>query len=452
LSETDVPAPHPQTGRLTRLGRNPRITRNVVVAGVLACYGGLGVWNLSRFPWSRSYDAAASDLYVQTLAHSHRLPGPLDTDVWHNPPLFYLVAGAVGRVGRLAGVEPHHIVQYLSLACGLATLGLAYATARLLFPRSAWIQLGTLLVAAATPVLMRGSLMYHPEPLATALSAAGVYAAARAVARRPTAIAGAAAGLVLGLSNLTRTWALAETAAVAVVLGYVWFTERSPDTRRFLVVLLTVWAVCSVPWYVTETVRFGDPLAFSRPNPAEWKGRGRPLEFFTALDAHAVFTNPYKPTYRNVLVPVVYTDWWGDYSRYFHVPASMTNAPRVLPAKYRRPLVLQSIVGLLPTLLALAGALALGRQLVRRRSAALAIVLGAGASVAVSFVAFLVQFPKLDGDNIKALYILDLVVPVALCTAYGLDVVRRVAPRPAFLLLLAALAAAAAVDAHFLVL
>ncbi len=423
----------------------------LVPVGILVSYAALGLWDVRRFPWTRSYDAGASDLYAQSLTHRLHLPGPHETDVWHNPPLFYAVAAVVERAARFVGLEPHHAVQYLSLACGLLTVALAYLTARLLFPRSASIQLGTLVAAAATPVLVRGSLMYHPEPFATALSAGGVYLAARAAARRPTAAAGAAAGLLLGLSTLTRSWALAETAVIALVFLVVWRLRKEPGAQRFLVALLAVWAALSLPWYVTQTVRFGDPFAFSRPNPVQWKQHGRPLSFFTTLDVRAVFHDPYQPTYRNVLVPVLYTDWWGDYSRYFSVPRTMTNTPRVLPARYRHPLVLQSIVGLLPTILALVGAIGLGRDAVRRRSAPLAIVLGAGVCVAAAFVAFLVEYPKLDGDNIKAMYMLDLVVPVALCTGYGLELVRRRAPRLVWLLLVA-LAVAIAVDVRFLVL
>ena len=158
------------------------------------------------------------------------------------------------------------------------------------------------------------------------------------------------------------------------------------------------------------------------------------------------------PTYSNVLVPVVYTDWWGDYSRYFHVPATEEDAPVTLSAKYRRPMVLQSVIGLLPSFLGLFGAVALAAAAVRRRDAALGMALAAGLLVLVSFVGFLVHYPKRDGDNIKALYVLDLVPVAALCIAWAIDWIRRRAGRLVVVALLAWLAVTGAYDVSFLVL
>jgi hypothetical protein len=423
----------------------------LAAAAVLAGYLALELWDVFHYSWTRSYDAAASDRYVQAVAH-HHLPAPHESDVWHNPPLFYAVAALVEKLGRLVGVEPHRAVQLVSVACGLAIAVLALATARLLFPRSAWIQLGTLGFAVATPVLLRGSLLYHPEPLATALSAGGIYVAARSAEKWGTAAAGALAGLLLGLSDLTRSWALAEAAAVAVLFLASGLFGRKRRALRFAVAFVAVFAALAVPWYATQAVRFGNPLAFSKPNPAQWRQHGRPGRFFYAVEVRKVFSDPYQPTYRNLLLSVVYADWWGDYARYFHMPPALTNAPPRLPAKYRDPLVRQSVVGILPTLLALVGAIALALRALRRRSLALGTVLAAGAAVAASFVAFLVEYPKLDGDNIKALYLLDLVVPAALCAAYALDLIRRRLPRGATGILLAALVAAAVVDVRFFVL
>jgi hypothetical protein len=422
------------------------------VAGTLACYLTLELWDVFHYDWLRSYDAWASSLYADSIQRHHALPTAATSDVWHNPPLFYAIAAVIQPHAGWLGIEPHKAVQLVSVFCGLAVVVLSMLVARELFPESRWVQLGTLLGVAATPVLLRGSIMYHPEPLATALATGGLFLAVRAACRGWTRRLGAAAGLLLGLANLTRTWALAEAVAVAVIVAVAWLRSRDAGARRFLACFVVVLVVLSAPWYVRQTVRYGNPFAFSKPDPYQWLPSGRPVSFFTTLDAKDVFTNPYQPTYANVLLPVVYTDWWGDYSRYFHVPQTETDAPAKLPSRYRGPMVLQSVVGVLPTLAALAALVGLAFAAVRTRSAALGIALGAGVLVLASFVAFLVHYPKRDGDNIKALYVLDVVPLFGLCVGWSSDWLRRHSSRVVLGAVLAWIVVTGAYDVSFLIL
>jgi 4-amino-4-deoxy-L-arabinose transferase-like glycosyltransferase len=422
------------------------------VGALLASYFGLLAWDVSRYDWLRGYDAYAASLYVDSIQLHHVLPGKAATDVWHNPPLFYALAALIQPHVGWTGLEPHKAVQLLSVVCGVGVVVFAFLIARELFPRSRSIQLGTLAAAALTPVLVRGSLMYHPEPLATLLATAGLYVAVRAAARRWTLVLGALAGLLLGLGNLTRTWALAEAVAVVAVVAVWWLRMRDRAILRFLAGFAAVFLAVSVPWYARQTIKYGSPFAFSKPDPAQWKRSGRPLAFFTALRLGDVFSNPYQPTYSNVLLPVTYADWWGDYSRYFHVPLAEVNDPPKLESRYRVPLVEQSIVGIVPTLLALAGIVALGVVAIRARRPSLGIAVAAALGVAVAFVGFLIRYPKQDGDNLKALYVLDLVPIVAVCIAWTVDWVRRRADRFILAGLLLWLAATGAYDVNFLVL
>ena len=99
------------------------------------------------------------------------------------------------------------------------------------------------------------------------------------------------------------------------------------------------------------TVRYGGPLAFSRPDPTQWTLQGRPSEFYTGLGLNKLFTEPYSPNFRNQLLPVTYADWWGDWHRYFGMPEQLRSDPGPLPSEYGRRLALQSIVGIVPSLL-----------------------------------------------------------------------------------------------------
>lgn len=391
-----------------------------LVAVLLAVVGAVLLWNAFAYPWERSYDANASALYMQTLRDEHRLPGPDDTPVWHNPPLFFAAAVAIQPVAETLGLEPQRGVQLLSALSAFATVVLVLLLARELFPRSPGVHVAALAVAAATPVLLRAGALYHAEALAAALTTAGLYVAIRALARRElTWRVGLLAGLLLGLANLTRTWALAALAAILTALALEAFWRRSRAAAVAGAALGATAAVLVVPWFAYKAVEHGNPLAYSQPIASQWREHGRPGSFYFDLALGDVFSRPYAPHFSNRLLAVVYSDWWGDYWRSWEIPDRLHVLPLELPAAYERPRVVQSVAGLLPSIAGVAGFVALAAVALRRREAALVALLLSGALLALSFVAFLIRYPKLDGDNIKALYVLNAVPVAAVCAGYA---------------------------------
>jgi hypothetical protein len=105
------------------------------------------------------------------------------------------------------------------------------------------------------------------------------------------------------------------------------------------------------------------------------------------------------------------------------VPPALKDEPDRLPARWAAPLVRQSWVGVVGLAATLLGFGLLVRAAVRTRDPALGTVLGSVALLVVSFVAFLVRYPKQDGDNIKALYLLNAAPVVALACAVGVTAV-----------------------------
>lgn len=406
--------------RLTRLQVLVAIAVVAVTLGVLA-------WNAAQYHWLQSYDAYASWQYKNVVTDEHRLPTTSETDVWHNPPLFFAVAGQIERVAKSAGfTTPEHAVQFLSALCVLGIVVLSGLIARELFPARPWIWVAALAVAAITPVLVRAGVLYHPEPLATLLATAGLFVVVRALARGDLGWkTGLTAGVLLSLANLTRTWALATVGAVIVGLSLRAAIRKDRQALVAAAVVVGVVAVLTGPWFAYKAAEHGNPLAYSRPNPEQWRERGRPAAFWVGLSIDELFTRPYQPAFRNHLAPVLYADWWGDYWRTYRVPPELHEAPDVLPSEHSRPLVRQVWLGVWISVAALAGLVALGIRAVRRRDEALATLLLSLALLAVSYVGFLWRYPKQDGDNIKALYVLNAVPVVAVAAGYAIERIAR---------------------------
>ena len=394
---------------------------------VVAVTLGVLAWNAAQYHWLQSYDAYASWQYKNVVTDEHRLPTKSETDVWHNPPLFFAVAGQIERAAKSAGfTTPEHAVQFLSVLCVLGIVVLSGLIARELFPARPWLWVAALAVAAITPVLVRAGVLYHPEPLATLLATAGLFVVVRALARGDLGWkTGLTAGVLLSLANLTRTWALATVGAVIVGLSLRAFIRKDRQALVAAGVVVGVVAVLTGPWFAYKAVDHGNPLAYSRPNPEQWRERGRPAAFWVGLSIDKLFTRPYQPAFRNHLAPVLYADWWGDYWRTYRVPSELHETPDRLPSEHSRPLVRQVWLGLWISVAALAGLVALGIRAVRRRDEALSTLLLSLALLAVSYVGFLWRYPKQDGDNIKALYVLNAVPVVAVAAGYAIERIAR---------------------------
>lgn len=421
-------------------------TYRAAVGTLLAAEASLLFTNAWRFDWLRGYDAFANDLYAAIVADEHRLPSDTESGVWHTPPLWFALAGALRRLAAAAEWDPQRPGQLLAAAAGLAVCVLVLLLARELWPERPLVHVVALLLTGTTPALVRASAMYHPETLAVALAAGAMLVTVRALRRGPTPAAALGAGTLLGLATLTRAWAL--PVLVAVVACFV--LEGWPR-RRFgpaLVVLGTTLVLLG-PWLVNQQLAHGDALAFNRDAPSEPFLERRSASFYLGPRALRVLDHPITPLFRNELVPQLYADWWGDWALTWDSPPPPAPA-ELLPPGVVAERARQAAVGIVPTILGLAGLFSLALLASARRSARLALLPLTAVLVAGAFVVFAVRFPSTDGDTIKGTYLLMALPAASLGAAFVVDALRPRGRVWAYATV-AALAVLAVVEVPFLV-
>lgn len=414
---------------------------------MLLAEGALLAWNAWHYDWLRGYDAYANERYAEVVSNEYRLPSEAESGVWHTPPLWFALAGGLGRLTAGLGLEhAQRPGQLLAAAAGLAISVLVFLLARTLWPERRLLHLVALVFAAASPALVRASAMYHPETLAVALATGGVLVAVRALRTRWTVAAATASGALLGLACLTRAWALPVLVVVLVVAGLDGWS-----TRRFapVAVCAAVALVLLGPWLANQRVAHGSALAFNRPAPAESIVRRRPAAFYLGLHSLRAAEHPITPLFRNELVPHLYADWWGDWALTWDSPPPPAPAG-LLPAGVVAERARQMPVGVVPSVLALAGLVALGLLAIVRRSASLAVLPLSAAAVAGAYVIFAMRYPSTDGDTIKGTYLLMALPAGAVGAAFVIDVLRPTG-RAATLVLAAALGVLVLVQLPFLV-
>lgn len=397
-----------------------RAYRTSIVA-VLIVQAALLLANAWRYDWLRGYDAFANDRYAEILAEKHRLPSVEESGVWHTPPLWFAVVGVLRRGADTAGWE--HVQrpgQLLAAAAGLAVCVFTFLLARALWPDRRVLHVAALLLTAMTPALVRASAMYHPETLAVALGTVGLLVAVRALRRGPSVGSALGAGALLGLASLTRAWALPVLVAVVVAFGLdAVQRRRAAPALTALAVALALLA----PWLANQQLVHGDALAFNRDAPPQSLLDRRPASFYLGPHLLRSLEHPITPLARNELVPHLYADWWGDWALTWDSPPPPPPAELLPPAVVSRR-AQQMVVGLVPTVLALGGLIALGLLASVRRSAALAVLPLAALGVAAAYLLFAVRFPSTDGDTIKGTYLLMMLPAAGVGAAFVVDMLR----------------------------
>jgi len=387
------------------------------LAALLAVFAVVVVANAATYPPGRGYDAHWHEAYVEGLRERRELPREGE---YYTPPGFYTVAAAAMWTAEQAGVgEPRRAVQLLNGLLALGTAVLLLLLARTLFPGREVLHVAAVGAFALGAWAAKAAAMFHPETLDLFLCTLALLLVTRMLAARRFSVPAALAlGLVLGAAQLVRAFSL-WTVAVAVFGLLAAALVGGAGRRRAPLVAAGAAVAASLvlagPWYVRQAVEFSDPI-FAPPAPQEPLWQRRPPAFYLDPGLPEVITAPHRPNFVNRFLPQLYADAWGDYFGFFGWDAQER---RPSPAE-RRQLSAQSIVGLVPTGLALAGWIALLVAAARRRPELVPVALLPLAGIA-GMLYFTVSYPTPDGDVIKAQYMLTTAPAWALAFGYAVD-------------------------------
>jgi hypothetical protein len=348
--------------------------------------------------------------YADALFPGWHLPHPSATEAteYYTPPGFYLVAGVADwLLGQTGYGDPDRAAQALNVAFLLGTVLLVAAVARELWPGRRRIELGAAAFVAFLPVVVETTAMFHPEPMSLFLSTLALWLCVRTFASPRYAWA---LGLTLGAAQLVRAWALATAAAVVLAL-------LAARRWRELAIVCVLAIAIPAPWYIHQRTTYGGQPQF--PQPAQ--GTRLPAAFWYGLGIPTVVSRPYRENHYTRWIPVTYDGVWGDYFGVWNWHANAVTVTKP-SASAARSLRLQSLLGLVPTALAVVGWLLLARASLRRR-AALAVALLPLLGLA-AYLYFAGRYWTPDGDLLKATYMLATAAGWAIGFGYALDRLR----------------------------
>ena len=420
---------------------------SALTIALLAALAVVACWNALHYPPGLGYDAVDHISYAEGIRAGDGLPDGIGE--YYTPPGFYTLAAGAMEAGDRFGIgDPRRVAQLLNAALAFGTALLLLALARELWPGRHVLHVAALGFFVCGAVVLKTAAMFHPETLDLFLSTLALLVAARMIRRddyRP--LPAVSLGVALGAAQLVRAFALWTFAVVLLALIVAALADAGRRRKILVAGVVVVAATAAVagPWYVHQSRSHSNPI-FDRPQVAKPLWERRPVAFYADPGLPEVITRPYRPSFENRFWPTIYAEGWGDW---FGVFAWQAGKGEPGPGA-RRELTAQSLAGLLPTALAVAGwLLLLARSIRRMRSAPelLLVTLLPLAGIA-GMLYFTVSYPTPDGDVIKATYMLTAVPAWAL--AFGFAVERTAGGRFGSILV-AILAVAALVSLRFAV-
>ncbi len=406
-----------------------RLTPERLSLFLIALVGLVAAWNAASYPSGAGYDATSHREYGDFLINNLRLPHANETPEYYSPPLYYAIAGGVTWIGREAGMgEPHKLAQFLNVPAVIGIALLVGALARLLWPDRRWLVPAALGYVAFSPVLLRTASMYNPETIDLFVSVLCLYLTARMLVRRRfSRRAALGLGVALGAGEMVRQFSL-WTLAVVVLAFVAALRWRRAERRQLATALAIALAACvaiSTPWYVYRAANYANPI-FDPAHVDKPLLERRPASFYLDPGLPQVFTKPYRPNLVNLAGPQTYADIWGDWYGVFVWDQGTEAKPR--PA-INGWLSVQSVFGVVPTILAVVGWLALLARSLRRRFAERLLVALLPLAGIAGYLYFTVSYPTPDGDVLKPTYMLSTLGAWALCFGWCADRLASRAPR-----------------------
>jgi 4-amino-4-deoxy-L-arabinose transferase-like glycosyltransferase len=408
-------------GRLALRQRLGARELDLVVCGALLwILAATTLWNAATYPPIGGFDAREHIEYAETLFESGGLP---EAGASYTPPGFYVLAGAATEAGDALGLdEPERGALYLNVVFTVATGLLVVWLGRLLFPGRPVVRWAALAAFAACPVVLKTTAMFHPQPLVMLLTTLALAICARMIVQRRYDVAQwALLAVTLAAAQLVRSVAI--WAAVLAVLALVVAAVAQPGHRRrirnALALAVAAAVLIPLPWYLHNQATGASPV-LGRGLPVVSFAAAWPIEFYVSSGLPDVVGAPHRGSLPPRFFPLLYADTWGDY---FGIWSWGPPRPELSPEVNRR-LVVQSVAGLLPTAVAIAGWLALlGLSLARWRTAPERLLVGLAPLLGVLAVLYYAtRGANTDGDIVKSMFMLPAAPFWALSLGFGVDV------------------------------
>lgn len=396
--------------------------------------------------------------YVSTLARLH-LPTPLESGEYYSPPLPYLFPAFLMWSCSIDLWWAAKCAQLFNVLLSIGLTVYLIKICELIKPGDIFFKLASVGFLGLLTVYYKTFAWVRDEPYVAFWAVIVVHYTLLVFvqrARRPRFIV--ALGLAIGLLALSEQWGLLLVPALIFFVGILALKDRrelTPYLKALAISLIISFGVAG--WfYLGLRHDYGSTMGLSRGRAPQFAFSNQPASFYFGLSINRLFSEPVRPGITNQLLPIFYSDIWGDYRSNFIVHGRDSRTGERLRGRQLEEALKQTpipdwlvtnrsavapylgrvnLVSLLPSAFALAGLLLgvlhlwrlMWHRVATDLTKALALcTLVVGSSLA-GYMWFLIRYPpNLDqGDAIKATYMLHIFPLVAIMVGNMLHVVHQ---------------------------
>ncbi|MGD2059209.1 MAG: glycosyltransferase family 39 protein [Anaerolineales bacterium] len=407
------------------------------------------------------YDADDYAAYIESLSQGD-LPVKGDNDEFFTPPLPFVIPAVIKTLLR-APIHPIlKVAQFINILIAFASVWVAVRISDEITNSSPTSRILTILFMASLPVYYKTHAFVRAEPYLVLFILLYIHRLIQLekddVNIRLISIQ---SGILFGLIVLSRQWGILILPAVAIyaIILILKRPERRSELIRAFAVSGLIAFVLSGWFYLSLLNRYGSLTAFNRDPVERLSLRNKPASFYVGTGNGLLFTDPVRDSFDNQLLPILYSETWGDYWAYFVVygvdtrsakpvqggllalalgkPEAdtwlKTNRFEIAPYLGRVNLFSTiptsvSVVSFVLVLWALLRGRLFGEDL-RASSQKLVLFISIILTTLLGYLWFLVQYPSTDGDTIKATYILQIFPFLALLIGFVGDKLGQKRPR-----------------------
>jgi len=415
------------------------LIKNYLVYVITLFSFGVLIYNVLFYDPIEGYDAESHYNYIyyisMYLPKRFVLPGIENTREFFNPPVPYLFPAFVQVICRNL-ISSNDYISDCRLALGTTTQifqSVLYIlsfyfyliTFKLLKNSKKTFNLNLVLMISILAVNYRTFSMIRGEPYIIFFNSMLLYLFLTLIKKNYTFQKKDIIffGLLIGLIALSRQWSFLLMPGYFLVIKSLKNASRK-QYFKFISLSFIFGFLVSSWFYFSLYYKYGSFTAFNL-EPENFSFFNQPLDFYFPFnnEASMIFSKPIRPYFSNQVIPILYSDLWGDYWGYFVFTSRdlVSGLNQLFIGDY---LARVNLISLVPTSLMLFSAFRV-KNLKGSKTFHQYILI----SVLITFVGylwFLISYPQLPtGDTIKSTYIIQLFHLLAFLSASFLEDIEK---------------------------
>jgi hypothetical protein len=395
------------------------------------------------------YDADNHLDYVSVLAV--RLPAKSDSLEYYSPPLPYFLPSLVFQLCESNTITCKYVAgkfaQGVNLLLSIAITVFLIKIADLIRPKDQHFKIATLLMFGVLTVHYKTFSQVRGEPYVAFFEVLSIYFVLK-LAQTPETLTlkdGILPGICLGGLCLSRQFGFLLLPAIGCLAGLIVIRNKTLGLKYSGIILFSFFvAFLSSSWFYFHLNRTYGSFTSYAIRPRTFSFSNQPLSFYrnTGIGNFSLFRSPTRKTFNNELIPIFYSETWGDYWGYFVFRREGILAYKSNQAEVNPYLGRVNLVSLIPSLI-FAGGMLFGLGSLRQ---SLISTESSFESRAFSFFVLIVlislagylwylltytMIPK--GATIKATYMIQIFMVIPFLAASFLEKIRATNSRLYFL-------------------